>query len=188
MGDVPARRFCAPPGVSGSDLVLMLATALPALGKVPSAIDFKAMQLPCVVLCVFHYTKRRPAEHICIKLPVKQRLRKRCHFKNHLCIFIQSTMLTLWTYIQRTHTLTRPRKEGNASENPRWAKWSGEMRRCIKKVIQMCFNEHILWRSICSIHAMPKPQKWEHQQVRKPIFKKQITNRVVPSGSTKCVF
>lgn len=103
MGGCPARCFCAPPGVSGCDLVPMLATTLPALGKVLSAIDFEAMQLLCVVLCVFHYTKRRPAEHICIKLPMKQRLRKRCHFKNHLCIFIQSTMLTLWTHSAHTH-------------------------------------------------------------------------------------
>lgn len=112
MGDLPARRFCAPPGVSGSALVLVLAATLPALGKVLSAIDFKAMQLPCVVLCVFHYTKRRPAEHICIKLPMKQRLRKRCHFKNHLCVFIQPPMLTLWTHIQRTHTHTHASTEG----------------------------------------------------------------------------
>lgn len=119
MGGCLARCFCAPPGVSGSDLVLMLATTRPGPGKVLSAIDFKATQLPCVVLCVFHYTKRGPAEHICIKLPMKQRLRKRCHFKNHLCIFIQSTMLTLWTHIQRTHTHTRIHKQAHTSSEGR---------------------------------------------------------------------
>lgn len=124
-------------------------------GKCPEHHLFQSPAASLVWCCTyFIIQKRHPAEHICIKLPMKQRLWKRCLFKT-TCVHSFRLQYSHFQHTNGTHILIRPQKEGNTSEHPFKApgiKWSGEMRRCINIVIWTYFSQQILLGLIYSLY------------------------------------